>query len=199
MAPPPPSPPFPPPLLEHRSGRAGRTRAGASAPRPHGLDQLVGEPRRAAPRGGRLGDQAVVARHALRLVVAHAVGDQLDLVREVVVHDAVAELGVVGDLAQAWCGRSRARRASAGPTRRAGCGARRTCRRGATRVPRRAGAGSRLDGHVLGAGAGHGPAILTVGPGLLDKCQDFLDKCQERNRVVTAPSHGPARAPGVAR
>ena len=38
--------------------------------------------------------------HALRLVLAHAVRDQLDLVGEVVVHDAVGVRGVLGDLAQ---------------------------------------------------------------------------------------------------
>ena len=42
--------------------------------------------------------------HALGLVLAHAVRDQLDLVGEVVVHDAVGVRGVLGDLAQGGAG-----------------------------------------------------------------------------------------------
>ena len=53
-----------------------------------------------AARTGR-GDDAVVAGDAFRLVLPHAVGDQLELVAEVVVQNPVGELGVLRDVAQA--------------------------------------------------------------------------------------------------
>src|SRR6201999_4596433 len=50
---------------------------------------------------GGAGDDAVVAGHAGGLEPAHAVGDQLGLVGEVVVQNSVGERGVLGDGAQA--------------------------------------------------------------------------------------------------
>ena len=76
----------------------------------------------------RGGDDAVVAGDAARLVVAHAVRDQIDLVAEVVVQDAVGELGVLGDFAQAGACVAEFRPASAMRPRPADHGARRTCR-----------------------------------------------------------------------
>ena len=46
-------------------------------------------------------DDFVVPRHAFGLVVADAAADQIELVAEVVVKDAVSERGILRDLAQA--------------------------------------------------------------------------------------------------
>ena len=110
---------------------------------------------------GRGRDQVVVAGHAGGLVVAHAVGDQLDLVGEVVVDDAVAELGVLGDLAQAGAGVAELAEGGAGPTRRAGCDARRTSPRGCGWAARH---------RVLGGSPGS----------ILGDFADFLDICPEK-------------------
>ena len=66
------------------------------------------------PRGH---DGVVVPLHALFLVLPHAVGDEVDLVAEVVVQDAVAELRVLRDLAQT---RTRVSEFGQGPQGRAG-------------------------------------------------------------------------------
>ena len=63
---------------------------------PAGFGELVGR--------GRLGDQALVTLHAGRLVAPDAVGDQLDLVREVIVQEPVGEVRLLGDRAQAGAG-----------------------------------------------------------------------------------------------
>ncbi|GAB1509098.1 hypothetical protein JCM33774_11390 [Actinophytocola sp. KF-1] len=63
----------------------------------HRVDPLAAQLVR---RGGG-GDDLVVPRDGGRLVLAHAVGDQVDLVAEVVVQDAVGELGVLRDVAEA--------------------------------------------------------------------------------------------------
>ena len=55
-------------------------------------------------RGTGQGDDAVVPGDALGLVLPDAVRDQLDLVAEVVVQDAVGEVGVLRDVAQAGAG-----------------------------------------------------------------------------------------------
>ena len=56
------------------------------------LRELGGERVEEPLGGGGVGDDPVVAGDAAGLVVAHAVDDQLELVLEVVVDDAVAEL-----------------------------------------------------------------------------------------------------------
>ena len=67
----------------------------------HGLGEQCAETGFQFLRCLRGGDDAVVAGDAACLVVAHAVGDEIDLVAEVVVQDAVGELRILGDFAQA--------------------------------------------------------------------------------------------------
>ena len=63
---------------------------------PTGFGELVGS--------GRLGDQAFVSLRAGRLIAPDAVGDQLGLVREVVVQEPVGEVRLLCDRAQAGAG-----------------------------------------------------------------------------------------------